>query len=339
MAKVIDSLNNQTCKIGGVSSGNFVTDAASIGTGQAFLKGELEKMDPTLNEPLTSTTYARDIVINTGGGFVETTSNMFADYAGAGDATSGLIRGATNNIPIIQSNVSKDVYKTYLWSNVLQVNFIDQEKMKNIGRALENMLDNGIKLNFGKTMDWICYKGIEEDNVYGLINNPNITSTLADVGASGQTDWKHKTADEIVADVHLLINACWAAAQYDISGMPNHILIPPENYTYIASKKVSEAGNVTILQYILENNIAKAKGQNLVIDECRWCIGAGVSGKNRMLAYVNAKNRTEMDLTQPLTRAMTAPVPQQLCYMTPFVANIGQVKFLYYECAMYCDGI
>lgn len=337
MAKAIDAFNNRSFNVAG--NAGVVLNKKQIDSGMAFLTGELEKRDNTLNEPLTSTTYARDIVINTGGGWVETTSNMFADYAGSGDNTNGLIRGQSNNIPIIQTNVSKDVFKVYPWSNVLKVNYIDQQKLQGIGRPLDNMLDNGIKLNYHKTLDYMTYEGIPEDEVYGLINNPNITVTLVSTGASGDTSWEKKTADEILMDINLLITKTWAQSEYDLSGMANHILIPPEKFTILATRKVSEAADKTILKYVLENNIAAQKGRNLVIDECRWCIGAGTSGKHRMLGYVNDKNRTELDLPVPITRAMTETSGKDLCYYTPFVANIGQVKFLYHQCAMYADGI
>lgn len=340
MARIIDSYNNQTLPIGNSIGGNpgMIMNKKTIDSGMAFLTGELEKRDNTLNEPLTSTTYARDIVINTGGGWVENTSNMFADYAGSGNNTNGLIRGQSNNIPVVQANVSKDVFNVYPWSNVLKVNFIDQQKLKGIGRPLDNMLDNGIKLNYHKTLDYITYEGIPEDKVYGLVNNPNITATLVSEGKeTGDTEWEHKTADEIMMDINTLLTKTWAQSEYDLSGMANHILIPPEKYTLLATRKVSEAADKTILKYVLENNIATQKGRDLVIDECRWCINAGVSQKHRMLAYVNAKNRTELDLPVPLTRAMTEM--SELAYKTYFVANIGQVKFLYLQCAMYGDGI
>ena len=43
-------------------------DAAAVSSGLAFLESELEKLDPLLREPLTSTTYPRDIEIESGGG-------------------------------------------------------------------------------------------------------------------------------------------------------------------------------------------------------------------------------------------------------------------------------
>ena len=48
---------------------------SAIASGLAFLNGELEKRDPKLYEPLTSVTWMRDIVADTGGGWSEYTSN------------------------------------------------------------------------------------------------------------------------------------------------------------------------------------------------------------------------------------------------------------------------
>ena len=41
-------------------------DADALSSGLAFLESELEKRDPMLREPLTNTTYPRDIVDQTG---------------------------------------------------------------------------------------------------------------------------------------------------------------------------------------------------------------------------------------------------------------------------------
>ena len=49
-----------------LGSGIRTSDAAGIATGMAFLEGELEKRDPKIREPLTSVTWQRDIVADTG---------------------------------------------------------------------------------------------------------------------------------------------------------------------------------------------------------------------------------------------------------------------------------
>jgi hypothetical protein len=102
---------------------------------------------------------------------------------------------------------------------------------------------------------------------------------------------------------------------------------------------VSDAGSVSILQFLLDNNIARNQGVDLVIAPSRWCIGAGTASKDRMVAYVNAENRVNFDLPVPLSRVMTQPVVTQLAYMTAYAAQLGQVKLLYPTTMEYMDGI
>ena len=45
------------------------------------------------------------------------------------------------------------------------------------------------------------------------------------------------------------------------------------------------------------------------------------------------------DLTVPLTRAFTQPSAERAAYITLFAAQIGQVKFNYYQPVGYYDGI
>lgn len=326
-----------TMDVGGSSM--FAQDAAGVGSGMAFLVGELEKRDPKLNQPLTSVTWMRDIVAKTGGGWIEKTSNMFVDYATTGGNQFGLIGGQTNNIPIMQANISKDNFKVVPWSNVLKVPYIDQQRLQGIGRSLDGILDDGIRLNYNKALDLMVYNGLPVENFYGLVNNPIIPATTVAVGALTTTSWKTKTPDEILTDINNTINIAWAAAQYDTSAIPNQILIPPIQYGALVTGKVSTAGNVSILNYLLENNIAKNQGVDLVIVPSRWCIGAGTGGTDRMVAYVNDENKLCFDIPQPLVRAFTQPDATQVAYLTPYVANIGQVKFLYTQCANYSDGI
>lgn len=318
---------------------SYAADAAGVGQGMAFLVGELEKRDPKLNEPLTSVTWMRDIVAKTGGGWVERTSNYFVDYASTGGNEFGLIGGQTNNIPIMQANISKDNFRIFPWSNVLKVPYIDQQRLQGIGRSLDGILDDGIRLNYNKSLDLIVYNGITSENVYGLVNNPTITAGTVAVGASTNTTWATKTPDEILDDINTVLTTAWTNSQYDLSGMPNQILVPPQQYTYLATRKVSQAGNVSILTYLLENNIAKNQGVDLVIVPSRWCVGAGTGGTDRMVAYVNDENRVNFDIPVPLMRSFTQPSAEQVAYLTPYLANIGQVKILYTQCFLYADGI
>ena len=94
-----------------LGSGIRTMDAAGISTGMAFLEGELEKRDPKVREPLTSVTWPRDIVAETGGGWVDFTSTMNVDYATSGANDGSLVGGATDVISLVQANVNKDIYR------------------------------------------------------------------------------------------------------------------------------------------------------------------------------------------------------------------------------------
>lgn len=82
-----------TPKLGGIapSGSSFTMDAAGIASGGAFLTSELEKRDPLIRKPLTSVTYARDIPIQTGGGWVDYVTAMNVAYGITGGSGSGAV--------------------------------------------------------------------------------------------------------------------------------------------------------------------------------------------------------------------------------------------------------
>lgn len=314
-------------------------DAAGIATGMAFLEGELEKRDPKIREPLTSVTWPRDIVAETGGGWVDFTSTMNVDYATSGANDGSLVGGATDVITTVQANVNKDIFRVFTWAQAMKIPFVDSQKFQTIGRSIDSILDKGIRLNYNKSIDQLVYQGFKNVGITGLVNDDNVVSSLAPNGASGDTLWSSKTVDEILWDINKALVEAWAASEYDESAIANHILLPPAKYAYIQSTRIGTSGDESILSYILKNNLAANQGKSLTIVPCRWCTGAGTDGKDRMVVYVNDKDFLYFDLPVPLTRAMTQPVALQFAYVTIYAAQMGQIKWMYYQPARYVDGI
>lgn len=314
-------------------------DAAGIATGMAFLEGELEKRDPKIREPLTSVTWPRDIVAETGGGWVDFTSTMNVDYATSGANDGSLVGGATDVITTVQANVNKDIFRVFTWAQAMKIPFVDSQKFQTIGRSIDSILDKGIRLNYNKSIDQLVYQGFKNVGITGLVNDDNVVSSLAPNGASGDTLWSSKTVDEILWDINKALVEAWAASEYDESAIANHILLPPAKYAYIQSTRIGTSGDESILSYILKNNLTANQGKSLTIVPCRWCTGAGIGGKDRMVVYVNDKDFLYFDLPVPLTRAMTQPVALQFAYVTIYAAQMGQIKWMYYQPARYVDGI
>jgi len=312
--------------------------------GYAFLVGELEKRDPKVREPLAAIFWPRDIPVKTGGGWVEFSSTLNVGYATTGGGSNGIQGSESNNIPVMQADIGKDAYPVFTWMNNLAIPFVDQAKLQQIGRSLDQILDKGIRLASQKTLDESSYLGIEGKT--GLVNDVNVThQSVAEAGASSptgkttSTNWVDKTPDAILADINEVMTTGWSNSGYDLSGMPNQILIPPSQYSYLVGTIVSSAGNRSILDYVLENNIGHNQGVELVIQPRPFCIGAGAGGTDRMVAYVNDEDRVNFDLTVPLSRIMTQPSVEKVAYLTAYAMQFSVVKILYYEPVQYRDGI
>ena len=323
---------------GGVSP---VMDAAGVASAGAFLVSELEKKDPLIRKPLTSVTYPRDININTGGGWVDYVSAMSVQYGlTGGSGESPVTAGGANGIPIVQASVDKGVFKTHVYANALRIMFVDMQRANFIGRSLDQLLQDGIRLSYDKHMDENVYVGLQQYGTYGLVNHPDVVETTVAQGAGSKTAWKDKTPDEILADINTAMTATWAAAGYSREAIPNHILIPYEEYTYLLTTKVTELAGRSIMDYILENNIAAKEGSGgLYIGATAWCKGAGTGQKDRMVVYVNHERYVNVDELVPLNRVMSQPNAANACYDTTYMANVSEVQVFYPNTITYWDGI
>lgn len=326
-------------KIGGAGSNRaFVNDAAVAG-GLTFLVKELEKYDDKILEPLSSVTWQRDMPVRTGGGHVESVRSIAINYMTAGTDEEGIVTNKTTNIPVMDADLADKAWRTFDWANIMRVSYIDQQKLQNIGRSLEDMFREGIQLNYNKTLDKNVYTGMGKYGATGLINNPNIATYSADDGEAGTATWTTKTPDEILYDINKAIEYTWKKSEYDLSGMANHVLVPAEHYAMLVSRKVGTTGDKSLLTFLYENNIGKDQGITLSINPCKWCKGAGASSADRMVCYANSLDRIRVDITVPLRRWTTEVSAMQMSYLTPYLAQFSEVQFLYEQPVVYVDGI
>lgn len=324
------------------NAGNFTMDAAGIASGQAFLASELEKRDTMVRTPLTSFTYARDLPIRVGGGWAEYISAMQVGYGIAGGSGDNLMHaGGSNGVPMVQADFSKGLYKTHMIAAGIRVMWVDMQRENMTGRNLDTLLQTGLRLTYDKHMEENAYVGFARYGTTGLLNNPDVTVMGASSNgeADASTKFKDKTPDQILADFNDAILAAWEAAEYDRDAVPNHILLPYEQFNYLATTRVSDLAEKTILAFLSENNVAKQNGSDLYIGATSWCKGAGEDGKDRMVVYSNKERFLAMDELVPLTRAMTGPNVEQFCYDTAYAGNLSEVEIFYDQTMIYVDGV
>ena len=317
-------------------------DANGIASGQAFLTSELEKRDMMVRNPLTSFTYTRDLPIRVGGGWAEFISAMQVGYGITGGSGEGIVASAgANGIPMVQADFSKGLFKTHMIAAGTRVQWIDMQRGNMTGRNLDSLLRDGLRMTYDKHMDENAYAGFKTYGTTGLLNNPDALITdAAATGSSSGTTFKSKTPDQILDDINTAILTAWKQAEWDLDAVPNHIVMPYEQYNYLATTRVSELAEKTILTFLLENNVAKQNGSDLFIGATAWCKGAAADGSSdRMVVYCNKERFLAMDELVPLTRAMTSPNTQFFCYDTAYAGNVSEVEVFYSETIVYVDKI
>lgn len=314
------------------------TNRLSANDSYLFLMKQLEKVDEKILEPLAGTDWPRDMPVVTGGGLLESIASVDVTYASTGSTEDSLIFEAANDIPIMQADLSRSVARTFNFAEYMSFSSLEKEKMRQVGMDPETFLNKGIRLHCDKTIDRNVYIGFTRAGSTGLINNASVTRISAANNAAGtSTKWEDKTADEILADINNILYQVWQSNDCSSDALPNHIILPVKQFGQLVTRKVGDAGEMSILTYVLQNNLTVQQGGNLVISPSKWCQAAGTSNADRLVAYMNQEDRICFNLTQPLRRMETEYAEMRI--KIPYICQFSEVRFLYPTTVRYMDGI
>ena len=326
----------------------------------SFLVGELERLDLTMHMPLVDLTWSRDIDLRedvTIGDDVSSFSlSSFSSNSGLGstsiNAASGLqwIDKRASQVPSVSVDIAKIAYPLTAWGLEVHYTIIELESAARLGRPIDMQKFEALKLQHQMSIDQMVYVGDASISAYGLLNNPLVSSsggTVASVasGVSGFTTWAKKTPQEILADFSTALSTVWQNSAWAV--VPENILIPPQQFAFLAFQIVSNAGNMSLLDYILENNlVSKRTGKKLSIEPCKWLQGAGGfnglatalgnGGFDRMVVYTKRHDL----IRYPMTLLQRTPVQfDSIWHKSTYFCKLGQIEPIYPETIGYFDGI
>jgi hypothetical protein len=316
----------------------------------AFLIGELERLDQTINTPLAAVTWSRDIELREDVTIADEVSSFtLTGFGSAGNLGTGngvrngkaWIGKATDQIGGVGVDTGKIPNPLTPWGLEIKYSILELESAAKMGRPIDAQKYEALQLKLQMDTDEQVYVGDATLNVGGLVNNALVTN-IANVpnGAGGSPLWSNKTPNEILADVNEIIFSAWAQSAFAV--LPNRLLLPPLKFGYINATPVTTAGTGSILKFIMENNLLVAQGLgNLVIAPAKWLVGAGVggnigvSGTDRMVAYRKDKKYVRFPMT-PLQRT---PVQYDSIYhKSTYFCRLGVVEVVYPETLAYRDG-
>jgi hypothetical protein len=176
--------------------------------------------------------------------------------------------------------------------------WLEIQRAMSTGRDLEQRRANAAIFAFEQLLNQIAFYGDADAGLEGFLTNTNIPVNSASADGTGNhTTFVSKTPDTIVQN----INSCMSKPWID-SGMihtPNRLLMPPTQYEYIASTKMSTYSDQTILSYLETSNrwFKGGKAQIMPVNE----LAGGCPGTKTdcMIAYDFNPDMLEMYLPYP----------------------------------------
>ncbi|EOX8392126.1 DUF2184 domain-containing protein [Salmonella enterica] len=308
-------------------------DQATVDSSGAFLIHELERLDQTLNLPLTSQTWSRDIQLREDVSIADEISSFTnTTFAAAGTPNANgknWISPQATAIAGVNVDIEKKGFPLELWGMELGWTVIELNAAAQVGRPIDTQKYDGMQLKWNMDTDEQVYIGDTAKGAKGLLNLPQVTPTNA------AKTFATSTPDEIRAAINQVLSNAWVRSAY--SKVPEDLLIPPEQYSFLASTIVSSAGNQSLLTYLETNTIAfHQNGKPLNIRPVKWVIGRGVANKDRMVAYTNDKKFVRF----PMVPLQSVPIQYRGLYqLVTYYGKLGAVEPVYPETLNYMDGI
>lgn len=306
----------------------------------AYYVNQLENLDKRLYQPLTSVSWGRDIKLRSGITMSnESTSFILSSFAAAGtlNSTGNMpwISPETTAIPGVSVNGKKIVLPLRPLGREVSYTSIELERSQLTGQPIDAQKMDALNILYQMNSDQMVYIGSSDVAATGLVNNASVTVGAVAAGVSGGTTWATKTPTEILADVNTLIESTWSASAFAVC--PGKLLLPPAQFSYLASQLISSAGNQSILKFLIENCITKqVTGKDLDIQPVKWLTGRGVGPSDRMVAYTNEENYVRFPMV-PIRRETSYYMG--IRYTAPYIWAFGEMEFVYPETVQYADGI
>lgn len=128
-----------------------------------------------------------------------------------------------------------------------------------------------------------------------------LTQTPSTGAGSGDTEFEGKSADEILKDLHDMTAKPWVDSKGVFS--VNTLLLPLSTRTYLASRRVGDGTNGSILNYFLgSDQFVKSDDSVIGLWQLESAAGAGVTGAwtgKRAMAYRRDPGALELMINQP----------------------------------------
>lgn len=310
----------------------FTVDRATIDSTGAFVVGELERMDQTLNMPLVSTKWTRDMPLRSDISIADEVSSFtntdFSSVGGPNPMGKNWMGKKGTATPGPELNIEPTRNNLTPWATEVSWTVLELASAQKLGRPIDTQKYEAMKLKWNMDTDEQVYIGDSGLGVAGMLNLPDITPLAAAAAWTATTD-----PDVILQDINLLLTDVWMRSGYAVC--PAKIGLAPELFGLLTIKKVSSAGNISVLEYVKINSIAfQENGEPLEIVSIKWASKRGAGGSHRIVAYTQDEKYIRFPMVPLLNTPLEYRSMQQL---TVYYGKMGQVEAPYSNTISYLD--
>ncbi|EMT6128809.1 DUF2184 domain-containing protein [Klebsiella michiganensis] len=310
----------------------FTVDRATIDSTGAFVVGELERMDQTLNMPLVSVKWTRDMPLRSDISIADEVSSFtntdFSSVGGPNPMGKNWMGKKGTATPGPELNIEPTRNNLTPWATEVSWTVLELASAQKLGRPIDTQKYEAMKLKWNMDTDEQVYIGDSGLGVAGMLNLPDITPLAAAAAWIATTD-----PDVILQDINLLLTDVWMRSGYAVC--PAKIGLAPELFGLLTIKKVSSAGNISVLEYVKINSIAfQENGEPLEIVSIKWASKRGAGGSHRIVAYTQDEKYIRFPMVPLLNTPLEYRSMQQL---TVYYGKLGQVEVPYSNTLSYLD--
>lgn len=315
----------------GSSIAKNLTDSTVHDANFAFLSTTLAKLHETLYEPKYFVTYANDVPVDVGGGFVDYVSYFTVDWAGIMDEFRNVVGNNANYIPRVNAGLNQKRVNVYTWEVAYDFRFIELEKMKKLTlqKNLEDIYKDIIVAGWDLFVQKIAYTGTA--NGFGLFNSPNVHATTIDNSDATGKGFAGMTDLAIVSFFNGMFESYLTESGMNISILPDTILVP----TFVGSDLTSRFSTLyteSLRSFILKHNLAVDEGDagfKLTIASRPDLNTLGTGGHGRIVAYRKDKSFVRIDMPYPIQHYITLPNIDKMSYTSAFVGQVSEIQTPY----------
>lgn len=308
----------------------YVGDAKVHDANFAFLTTTLAKLHNKLYEPKYFVTYAQDVPVDVGGGFVDYVTYYTVDWAGIMNEFRNVMGNNANYIPRVNAGLNQKKVNVYTFEVAYDLRFVELEKMKKLTlqKSIQEIYSNAIVAGWDLFVQGVAYTGIAGGT--GLFNNANtLTSTIDNSGATG-SGFEGMSDTEVVAFFNGVFEYYLANSNMNITILPDTFLVP----TFVGSDLTSRFSALytsTLRKFIIEHNLGTDEGDGAKITiQSRPALNTlGTGGHGRIVAYKKDKDFVRLDMPYPMQHYITLPNIDKMSYTSAFVGQVSEIQLPY----------